>query len=66
MNAEQLQHQSIANEFLYSVNSEDFTELHVNDQLMLDDFEWEECESEYAAESLPSYLLAFIKEGDWE
>lgn len=66
MNAQQLHHQSVPHEFLYSADQEDFTQLNLSEQLMHEDFEWEDYESEYADESLPNHILAFVKESDWE
>ena len=66
MNSQQLHQQTVPQEFLYSVEPEDFAQLQGSDQLMHGDFDIEEYESGYAEESLPNYLLAFIKETDWE
>lgn len=66
MNAQQLHHQSVPNGLFYSVESQDFMQLHLGDQAVHDNFDWEEDESEYAEESLPNHVLAFIKEVAWE
>jgi len=62
MNVQQLHHQPVPNEFLSSIEPQDFMELHSNMHPMHDAFDWEEFESEYANESLPNHVLAFIKE----
>lgn len=62
MNAQHLHHQHAPNELLCFVESEGFTELQSSVQAIHDEFNWEEFESEYAEESLPNHVLAFIKE----
>lgn len=67
MNAQQLHHhQSVPHELLYSVESQDFAQLHLSGQATHEDFDWEENASEYAEESLPNHVLAFLKEAAWE
>ena len=66
MNAQQLHHQPVPHEFLYSVDPDDCTNLHLSDQVMHEDSYWDEYESEYADESLPSHVLTFIHGGSGE
>jgi len=66
MNATRLHHQPVPNEFLYSAEPQDFADLHLRDQAIHDDSDWEEYESEYAEEPLPNDVLAFLKEVAWE
>lgn len=55
-------HQPIPHGLLYSVEPQDFAQLHLSDQAAHDDFDWEEYEAEYAEESLANNVLAFLKE----
>jgi hypothetical protein len=55
-------HQPIPHGLLYSVEPDNFAQLHLSDQATHDDFDWEEYESEYAEESLANNVIAFLKE----
>jgi len=65
MNAQQLHHKSVPHELLCFVEPEDFTDMYLSTQTTHDDSVWEEFD-EYAEESLPNHVLAFIKEAAWE
>jgi hypothetical protein len=51
--------QSFSHGLLYSVAPENFSELHLQDETTVNDFEWEEQES--AISSLILAALAFLK-----
>ncbi len=55
-------HQPIPHGLLYSVEPQDFAQLHLSELAIHDDFDWEEYEPEYAEEPLANNALAFLKE----
>lgn len=64
MKAQQLHHKPVPHAFFNSVEPENFARLHMSGRVMKEDSCWEECESEYAEESIPSYLLTFIDDAE--
>ena len=55
-------HQPVSHGLLYSVAPQDFAQLHLSDNAVHDDFDWEEYDSGYAEETLANNVLAFLKE----
>jgi hypothetical protein len=54
--------QSVPYSLLYSVAPEQFSHLHLSNDAVGDEFEWDESENQYEGESLASNVLEFLKE----
>lgn len=55
------QQQTFSPGLLYSVAPESFSELHLQDEARLDEFDWEEYESQLAGDSFARGVLTFLK-----
>lgn len=55
------QQQTFSPGLLYSVAPENFSELHLQDETRLDEFDWDEHESQFAEDSVGKVVLSFLK-----
>lgn len=55
------QQQSFSHGLLYSVAPQNFSELHLHGEAKLDEFDWEEYESQFEGESFTRAALTFLK-----
>ena len=53
--------QSYSHGLLYSVAPDSFSSLHLNDEVGMDEFDWEAYEAEYKGDSLAKIVLNFLK-----
>ena len=56
-----MQQQSFSHGLLYSVAPENFSELHLHDEVRLDEFDWEEYEAQLAGDSFAQIMFSFLK-----
>lgn len=54
--------QTIPHGLLYSVAPKQMAQLHISDDMLGDEFDWEESTSQYESESLASGMLEFLKD----
>ena len=66
MKAQYLHHKSVPHAFLNPVATKDFAPMHLTVKALSDDSCWDEYESEYAEDSLPSHILSFFGDADFE
>lgn len=55
------QQQTFSPGLLYSVAPENFSELHLQDETRVDEFDWDEYESQFAEDSFGQVVLSFLK-----
>ncbi len=53
--------QSYSHGLLYSVAPENFSSLHLNDEVGKDEFDWEAYDAEYKGKSLAQMVFDFLK-----
>lgn len=55
-------HQHVSHGLLYSLAPQDIEQMHLSENAIHDEFDWEEYESEYADETLTNNVIDFLRE----
>jgi len=55
-------HQHVPHGLLYSLGPQDIEQMHLSENAIHDEFDWEEYESEYADETLANNVIDFLRE----